>query len=250
MTAGTTPNGLRCGRRQHFSSEATPCSCFLVRGRLLALMSLLSPCGTADARRNNRCRSRALADLLGAIVPSWSNRIQMNGNATRCSFVSFTLCPNTASWVDICPTPYVPYSVTTYGCDAGIMVTASHNPKEDNGYKVYWGNGAQIVSPHDSNIAAHIASNLRPWWVRSNGVGSGSGSQLLAPSHSPSQPPCTPCLLCGTPLPLSRYARVASLTHDAPGMVCGTRGLWMATIVSVTPWRTSTGHTTRLSGAS
>ena len=64
---------------------------------------------------------------------------------------------------DICPTPYVPYAVTTYGCDAGIMVTASHNPKEDNGYKVYWGNGAQIVSPHDKNITAHIAANLEPW---------------------------------------------------------------------------------------
>lgn len=39
------------------------------------------------------------------------------------------------------PTPFVPFGVTHYGCAAGIMVTASHNPKEDNGFKVYWGNG-------------------------------------------------------------------------------------------------------------
>ncbi|XP_055548349.1 phosphopentomutase isoform X2 [Wyeomyia smithii] len=42
------------------------------------------------------------------------------------------------------------------------MVTASHNPKEDNGYKVYWTNSAQIISPHDKNIQAHVLRNLVP----------------------------------------------------------------------------------------
>jgi phosphomannomutase len=45
------------------------------------------------------------------------------------------------------------------------MVTASHNPKRDNGFKVYWGNGAQIIPPHDGNIAHHIQENLAPWQV-------------------------------------------------------------------------------------
>lgn len=43
------------------------------------------------------------------------------------------------------------------------MVTASHNPKQDNGYKVYWNTGSQIVPPHDSGIAAAINENLEPW---------------------------------------------------------------------------------------
>lgn len=42
------------------------------------------------------------------------------------------------------------------------MVTASHNPKDDNGYKVYWENGAQILSPHDTGIAKAILESLEP----------------------------------------------------------------------------------------
>eukprot|EP00054_Salpingoeca_dolichothecata_P024258 m.164779 g.164779 ORF g.164779 m.164779 type:complete len:592 (+) comp24957_c0_seq2:29-1804(+) len=63
----------------------------------------------------------------------------------------------------ICPTPFVPYSTVKYQCNAGVMVTASHNPKEYNGYKVYWNNGAQIISPHDKGIRDKILANLEPW---------------------------------------------------------------------------------------
>ncbi|XP_058819433.1 phosphopentomutase [Topomyia yanbarensis] len=59
-------------------------------------------------------------------------------------------------------TPFVPFAVQELQCLAGIMVTASHNPKEDNGYKVYWTNSAQIISPHDKNIQAHILQSLVP----------------------------------------------------------------------------------------
>lgn len=64
---------------------------------------------------------------------------------------------------DITPTPFVPFTVSHLGLCAGIMVTASHNPKQDNGYKVYWANGAQIVAPHDKGIAEAIEQNLEPW---------------------------------------------------------------------------------------
>ena len=61
------------------------------------------------------------------------------------------------------PTPFVPFGVLALGAVAGVMVTASHNPKQDNGYKVYWADGCQIVEPHDRGIAAHILANLAPW---------------------------------------------------------------------------------------
>lgn len=54
------------------------------------------------------------------------------------------------------PTPYTSFGVRQKECSAGIMITASHNPKEYNGYKVYWNNGSQVVAPHDIGIVAEV----------------------------------------------------------------------------------------------
>ena len=56
------------------------------------------------------------------------------------------------------PTPEVSYAIRLLGCQSGVNITASHNPKEYNGYKAYWDDGAQVVSPHDVNIINHVNS--------------------------------------------------------------------------------------------
>ncbi|KAF8820287.1 glucosephosphate-mutase GPM2 [Cardiosporidium cionae] len=88
---------------------------------------------------------------------------------------------------DVVPTPFIPFGVCEKGCFAGIMITASHNPKDDNGYKVYAKNGAQILSPMDSDVMTLINENSDPWestwqYLRDD------GSCLLAASadyHNP-----------------------------------------------------------------
>ncbi|KAJ3287642.1 Phosphoglucomutase-3, partial [Blyttiomyces sp. JEL0837] len=59
-------------------------------------------------------------------------------------------------------TPMVPFGVRHLKAAGGVMITASHNPKQDNGYKVYWENGTQIISPHDTGIAKRIQQNQTP----------------------------------------------------------------------------------------
>ena len=54
------------------------------------------------------------------------------------------------------PTPELSFAVRELGCKSGVVVTASHNPKEYNGYKVYWDDGAQIVPPHDKEIIEEV----------------------------------------------------------------------------------------------
>lgn len=54
------------------------------------------------------------------------------------------------------PTPEVSFAIRKLGCQSGVMLTASHNPKEYNGYKAYWNDGAQVTPPHDSNIIDEV----------------------------------------------------------------------------------------------
>ncbi|MBN2521587.1 MAG: phospho-sugar mutase [Bacteroidales bacterium] len=57
---------------------------------------------------------------------------------------------------DLRPTPELSFTIRHLGCQSGVVITASHNPKEYNGYKVYWEDGGQIISPHDKNIIEEV----------------------------------------------------------------------------------------------
>lgn len=57
---------------------------------------------------------------------------------------------------DLRPTPELSFAIRYLGCQSGIMLTASHNPKEYNGYKAYWDDGAQMIAPHDKNVIKEV----------------------------------------------------------------------------------------------
>lgn len=57
---------------------------------------------------------------------------------------------------DLRPTPETSFAIRHFGCQSGIILTASHNPKEYNGYKAYWNDGAQLIAPHDENVIKEV----------------------------------------------------------------------------------------------
>ncbi|MCQ2133779.1 MAG: phospho-sugar mutase [Bacteroidales bacterium] len=67
---------------------------------------------------------------------------------------------------NIRPTPELSYAIRKVGATAGVMVTASHNPKEYNGYKVFWADGGQITSPVDTEVVAEVAKITDPSMVK------------------------------------------------------------------------------------
>lgn len=99
-------------------------------------------CISFDSRNNSKLFAKISADVLSA-----------NG-------IHVFLFDN------IRPTPELSYAIRLKGATAGIMVTASHNPKEYNGYKVFWSDGAQITSPVDTDIVAEVAKITDPSMVK------------------------------------------------------------------------------------
>lgn len=87
---------------------------------------------THDSRINNTLFAKTTADVLTA------NGIQV------------------MYFREMRPTPMLSFAVRHFGCKSGVMITASHNPKEYNGYKAYWEDGAQVVAPHDNNIIKEV----------------------------------------------------------------------------------------------
>lgn len=85
-----------------------------------------------DSRNNSRFFAQVAADVLSA------NGIYVH------------------MFPELRPTPLLSFAIRYLKCDSGIVVTASHNPKEYNGYKAYWNDGAQVVPPHDKNIITEV----------------------------------------------------------------------------------------------
>lgn len=116
--------------------------------------------------------SQGLSKYVEATVPDALNRgicIGFDGRYHSKSFAMITAATflslgfKVYLFNDVVPTPIVAFTVVHRSCACGVMITASHNPKDDNGYKVYWENGCQIIEPHDDGIRKQIHDHLEPW---------------------------------------------------------------------------------------
>jgi phosphomannomutase len=127
---------------------------------------LRAPIGAGPARMNRLVVRHATAGLAawlieqgvggGLVVVGHDARHGSLDFATDTAAVLVAAGFRVALCDQVVPTPLVAFATLQFGAVAGIMVTASHNPPQDNGYKVYLGDGAQIVSPADREIEVHI----------------------------------------------------------------------------------------------
>ncbi|MEI7543781.1 MAG: phospho-sugar mutase [Mycobacteriaceae bacterium] len=122
--------------------------------------------GPGSNRMNRIVVARAAAGLAAYLVAIGGTSVVIGYDARRNSDVFARDTARIMSGTGITamvlpsalPTPVLAFAIRELGCDAGVMVTASHNPPDDNGYKVYLGDGSQIVPPADAEIAACIAA--------------------------------------------------------------------------------------------
>ncbi|WP_437806215.1 phospho-sugar mutase [Sorangium sp. So ce1078] len=125
--------------------------------------------GAGESRMNRAVILRTTAGLARHLLATLGDKARSAGvvvgyDARRMSreFAEDTACALAAAGIPShlspvpCPTPIAAFAVGHLGAAAGVMVTASHNPPEYNGYKVYWDNAAQIIPPHDTDIATAI----------------------------------------------------------------------------------------------
>ena len=121
--------------------------------------------GAGPNRMNRAVVLRAAAGLTAYLLERTDRPLVVVGYDARHNSDVSRVTPRPSWWPPVAaalllprplPTPVLAFAIRHLGADAGVMVTASHNPPQDNGYKVYLGDGSQIVPPADSDIAAHI----------------------------------------------------------------------------------------------
>jgi phosphoglucomutase/phosphopentomutase len=200
---------------------------------------LRGPMGVGCARMNEVTVMQAaqglVAHLLEAVpgaaargvVVGYDHRAQGGLSSRRFALLTAAVClargVRCHLFEGLAATPLVPFAILHLGAAAGVMVTASHNPKEDNGYKVYWGNGAQIISPVDKAIAAAIAAHAAPWEPQAYAAaldgGAGEAALLAQPLHSNPMPAVLPAYLAAVTAALCRSApRNALPAAPRPGI--------------------------------
>ncbi len=123
--------------------------------------------------------TQGLAEYILLHAPEGSRKVCISFDSRNHSreFAKITSDVLTANGIDVFlfddirPTPELSYSIRLKGATAGVMVTASHNPKEYNGYKVFWSDGGQITSPVDKQIVEQVARITSPSQVKFHATG-------------------------------------------------------------------------------
>jgi phosphomannomutase len=140
------------------------------------------PLGAGPARMNRATIRRVAAGLAGYLrtaVPEATTRLVVIGFDARRGSGPFAAGLRVLSFGGPVPTPVLAFAVRHLRAAAGVMITASHNPREDNGVKVYWSDGAQIIAPVDAGIAAAAAQAGPLRDVPLGGPGQPAGPDLI-----------------------------------------------------------------------
>ncbi len=111
--------------------------------------------GTATTGLINYAKETYGRDDLKAVI-AYDSRNNSQAFARKVAEVLSANGVYTYLFEELRPTPELSFAVRELGCDFGIVLTASHNPKEYNGYKVYWNDGGQLVPPHDGGVIAKV----------------------------------------------------------------------------------------------
>ena len=113
--------------------------------------------GMATQGLANYVLSQKKDDSTLSVALGFDSRNNSKEFANRVAEILSSNGMNVYLYDDIRPISLLSYAVRKLNCMAGIVITASHNPKEYNGYKVYWSDGAQVISPHDKNIIDEVS---------------------------------------------------------------------------------------------
>ncbi|KAI3402877.2 hypothetical protein KGF56_004338 [Candida oxycetoniae] len=146
---------------------------------------------------DHRYHSQRYAELLASVALIKGITVYYLGSAKNLSLESLRLSkgdfPNNSDGAAAAAdrgyvhTPIVPFAINQLHASGGVMITASHNPAMDNGYKVYYSNGCQIIPPIDHEISESINANLKPWsenvWDVTGNMSQGLKNGQLKPSR-------------------------------------------------------------------
>ncbi|EGW31837.1 Phosphoglucomutase/phosphomannomutase [Spathaspora passalidarum NRRL Y-27907] len=138
---------------------------------------------------DHRYNSQRFAEILTSVAVSKGVKVYYLGSVENLSKQTLELSEtsydnNDLASVGYVHTPLVPFAIDFLKAKGGVMITASHNPARDNGYKVYFSNGCQIIPPQDQHIAESIERNLQPWegvWDVAGKILSGKKQNLIEP---------------------------------------------------------------------